>query len=182
MMKENRSRMHQRSFSAQTCDTIFKPCEYISILTSTSATPVNKTPNYQQPGQAYLTTNTYPTPNGNIRVVERRTRLKQEEREPRSSSVPVYKFTRDKAEGEEVRDTIIPSMDDSPTSVLRGVAPWMAAEERAAVIKKDRRNRMKQNVHTIRDHMLSSWGQVNFDGKPPRHPSATHVYPSPELW
>lgn len=179
---EKRSQMHRRSLSAHTCESIFQPFDLSSEPASSNVTPVSNVPTYQHRNQTLRISNPYQTLNGTIRVVERRNRLKQEEREPRCSSVPVYTSKPEKGEGDEMGDGLITGIGDSPSSVLRGVAPWMATEEKAAAIKKDRRNRMKRNVNSIRDHVLPLWGQVNFDGKPPLHPPSTHIYPLPEQW
>ncbi|EUB61438.1 hypothetical protein EGR_03728 [Echinococcus granulosus] len=179
---ENRSRMHHRSFSAQTCESVFQPLELSSNPASSNVTLVNNPPIYQHHYQDSRINNPYQTLNGTIRIVERRNRLKQEGHQPRCSSVPVCTSRVQKSEDSGMGDYLTTGMNDSPTSVLRGVAPWMATEEKAVGIKKDSRNRIKHYAHSIRDHLLPLWGQVDFNGKPPPHPLSTHIHPLPEQW
>lgn len=162
----NFDKTHRRSLSAQTCETSFLPFDYSSSTVSRSITPVNHS--HLNTSNNSNSNNSSQRPVGTIRIIDRRHRLNREEREARSSSVPIAQSRNGEA--------------DSPTNPIQGVASWVSGEDEAATLKRDRIMRMKRSVHNLRERMLPSYGHVNLNGKPPTYPSPNHIDYIHEQW
>ncbi|VDO13106.1 unnamed protein product [Rodentolepis nana] len=115
---------------------------------------------------------------GPVRIIDRRNRLKQVEREPRSSSVPICKERASPSR----RNRVKVSIDDSRRTNRTNVVSWNVAEEDSVSSGKNSFAHARRNIQTIRDRFFPPSSQNALNGKPPPYNSTNHIDFSQDRW
>ncbi|VDL59567.1 unnamed protein product [Hymenolepis diminuta] len=170
------ARFHRRSLSTQSnCNIIGLP-DYSSKSPSPyTASSINNQAIYRINDQIPRTANNHQHLPGTIRIIDRRNRFKQMEREPRCSSVPIRVSSGRKNRVKE-------DINGSPKPNIRGLLSWNGAEEDSVSSRKNSLARVKRNIQTLRDRVFPSLSQDVLNGKPPPYSSANNLEFYQERW